>query len=256
MSKHAFRINQRIAIWRAWDEACYICRKPLDYLQLEIDHVIPETVLDDPVELQKVRDAWKIDESFPGFQINDFCNWAPAHRTPCNGSKTDYYAPWTMVCLEMVRERLPRVYRELEKLTKKKQQNTALADVDAALERGDVTEEEVQELLDSRPALTTDPVVLTFSLAIDDLYQNPEFNERQLDYPSLCDWLEKDLQEYLATIIDTPFEYSQESERSGETLSVRIVFPDLDPNQLAKFSRSWWTIVEAVPFRVLYDTPY
>jgi hypothetical protein len=255
VSKFQIKKSDKIAIWRAWDGFCYICRQPLDYFELEIDHVVPEVLDERPEELRAFREKSRIDESFPGFQINDFCNFAPAHR-PCNGSKTDYYAPWTMICLEWVRDKLPKVREEQRKLQRKRKQNKALADLDAALESGDVTEDQVQELLDSRVPQIEDPLVFTFGLAIEDLNRNLKFHNHGLSYPALCDWLEHDLQKHLAEIINTPFHYSEPSQRTGETLSVRIVFPELDAKALSRFSRSWWTIYEPLPFRILYQTAY
>jgi hypothetical protein len=256
VSKFQLPRTDKIAIWHAWDDFCWICGQKIPYFELEIDHVVPEALNDRPDELRKFRDKNRIDESFPGFQINDFCNLAPAHRRPCNGSKSDYYNAWTMVYLEKLRDKLPRVHEEREKAKKGIKQSKALSDLETALERGDITEEDVQKLLQSRVPRIEDPIVLTFGLAIEDLYRNPEFKDRNLSYPSLCDWLEKDLKAHLAEIIDTPFHYTEPSQRTGETLSVRIVFPELGPSRLARFSRSWWTILDRTPFRILYQTAY
>ena len=256
MSKFPIKKSTRIAIWRAWDQYCYICEQPLDYRELEVDHVLAESLLKDPAELQRIRDRWQIDESFPEFQINDLCNWAPAHRHPCNGSKTNFYAPWVMVCLSMVDSKKTKVLNEIEKLRKERKQSKVLSDLDAALERGEITEEDVQDLLDSRIVPAEDPIVLTFGLNIEELYKNRDFTKRNLGYPALCDWLEKDLQAHLAEILSTGFEYAEPSHRDGEILSVRIVFPELDAAQMGSFSRSWWEVLETSTFRRLYQTAY
>lgn len=78
-----------------------------------------------------------------------------------------------MICLSMVNDKLPKVRKELEKLRKKRKQNRALADLDAALESGQITEGDVQGLLDSRVVPVEDPIVLTFGLAIEALTETP-----------------------------------------------------------------------------------
>jgi 5-methylcytosine-specific restriction endonuclease McrA len=46
---------QRVALWRAYDLICPYCGKPIDsYFQLEIDHIIPQSLLDDTQRLKEL----------------------------------------------------------------------------------------------------------------------------------------------------------------------------------------------------------
>jgi len=259
VSLYKFKNSQRDAIWRAWDKNCYLCERHVRYLELDIDHVVPESLLKKPAELQILRDDLGIDATIPNFQINDFCNWAPAHRRPCNSTKTDYHAPITLFILKKIQTKLPRVYEILEASKREETEDKILSKLHLDIERGNVSLDAIQELVDAerKKAPLEDPIVLAFGLSIHDLYRNPDFKTgRTLSYPALCDWLEADLQRHLAKTLKTDFEYSEPSHRDGENLTVRIVFPGLAQGSLANFSRSWWHILEQSTFRTLYQTSY
>jgi hypothetical protein len=259
VSLFKFKTSQRIAIWRAWDKSCYLCETPVRYFDLDIDHVVPESLLKKPAELQKLRDDLGIDAAIPNFQINHFCNWAPVHRRPCNGTKTDYHAPITLFILKKVQTKLERVYEILETIKREEIEDKILSKLHLDIERGNVSLDAIQELVDQQreQAPIEDPIVLAFGLSIHELYQNPEFaTGRILGYPALCDWLEADLQHHLAKIMKTECEYSEPSHRDGENLTVRIVFPGLKEGDLRNFSRSWWHVLEQSTFRTLYQTSY
>ena len=66
----------------------------------------------------------------------------------------------------------------------------------------------------------------------------------QTDYPRLCDWLEEDLIKQLGTLLTCSFYYPEASQRTGETLSVRLAFLQLNFNVLDELTSSWWEILE------------
>lgn len=84
-SKYQFSLAQRFAVYTTHGGKYYLCRRPLDLETMEVDHVIPESLLADPARLAAVLKAL----GRPGgFDINSFANWMPACR-PCNGRKLD-----------------------------------------------------------------------------------------------------------------------------------------------------------------------
>lgn len=52
---------------------------------MEVDHIIPEALVEKPDELQAALKAFGLPSEF---NINSFANWLPACR-PCNGTKRD-----------------------------------------------------------------------------------------------------------------------------------------------------------------------
>ena len=72
------------------------------------------------------------------------------------------------------------------------------------------------------------------------------------DFPSLYDWLEKDLVKQLSGSLTCSFYYPEASERTGETLSVRLAFLQLNFGELETFSSPWWEIVEIQYYSEVY----
>ena len=78
--KYKFSRIERYIIWKTHDQACYWCGEPISLKTSSIDHIIPE-------DLESDIDRIKKEYSLPAnFNINDFCNWVPAHNN-CNSKK-------------------------------------------------------------------------------------------------------------------------------------------------------------------------
>lgn len=83
LSKYSFSHAQRFAVYVTHDEKCYICNRPLDLKTVEVDHVIPESLVDTP---DRIRDVFKSLGRPADFDVNSYANWLPACR-PCNRRK-------------------------------------------------------------------------------------------------------------------------------------------------------------------------
>lgn len=112
MAKHKFTPAERHAVFSVHGLKCYIGHEPLDYVTAEIDHVIPESLIDKPDELAEVLEQLALP---PEFDLNSYENWLPACRT-CNGKKSD--APW---------DPIPLVHRELTRARAKANEASAVA---------------------------------------------------------------------------------------------------------------------------------
>jgi hypothetical protein len=78
--KYKFSRIERYIIWKTHDQACYWCGEPISLKTSSIDHIIPK-------DLESDIDRIKKEYSLPAnFNINDFCNWIPAHNN-CNSKK-------------------------------------------------------------------------------------------------------------------------------------------------------------------------
>jgi hypothetical protein len=83
VSKHKFTPSQRHAVFTVHGERCYMCGIVLNLKTMEVDHVIPESLLNAREKLAQVlRDLGRPED----FNLNSFANWMPACR-PCNGLK-------------------------------------------------------------------------------------------------------------------------------------------------------------------------
>ncbi|MFT7037016.1 MAG: hypothetical protein ACJA2S_005558 [Cyclobacteriaceae bacterium] len=83
MTKYTFSNPQRFAIYVTHGEKCYLCNEPIDLKSMHVDHVIPESLLENKINLEKVL----IDFGFPStFDLNSYENWMPS-CAPCNLKK-------------------------------------------------------------------------------------------------------------------------------------------------------------------------
>jgi hypothetical protein len=99
---------------------------------------------------------------------------------------------------------------------------------------------------------TIDPLVLSFGLSMESLFKSGLLPpEAPSDYPYLCDWLEGDLIERLARVGSSVI-MPEASERSGETLSIRVAIVHADADRLELFEPGWWEVLEAKYYSEVY----
>ena len=82
MGKYQFSVIQKYFIWLEYGRKCYLCKKPKDFQDITVDHIVPER-LDGTEDLEYVRREFGLDESFV---VNDYPNWAACCVT-CNQDK-------------------------------------------------------------------------------------------------------------------------------------------------------------------------
>lgn len=100
MSNYKFSPAERAEIFSTHGEKCYLCSKPLNLKTMEVDHVIPESLLEKPEELHAALNAFGLP---PDFDLNSFANWLPA-CSPCNGAKNDLvFTPSPLVQVHLQR---------------------------------------------------------------------------------------------------------------------------------------------------------
>jgi hypothetical protein len=260
VSKYRLSYSERYALWKAYDGRCFYCEKPLDFDNMTVEHILPERLSENPAELRRWRQKYEIDELFPGFQINHFANWVPTHHK-CNLRKGSDILPkkMTLMVLEQVQRRLPKVREELERLSRSRGRDRLLGSLSVEIEKGHLTVQEVREFVGEIETSehAEEPLVLSFGLMIEDVVECEALPRNvPREYPYLCDWLELDLVKHLRAIITTRFHYTQPSERWGDGLSVRIVFPGLNDAELEGFNRPWWEILEAANFWEIFGQRY
>lgn len=85
MSKYRFSPAEQYAIYTVHGEKCYLCRQPISLDTMQVDHLIPESLLDDEASLKSTLVLLGRPASF---DINSFANWMPACAS-CNNRKRD-----------------------------------------------------------------------------------------------------------------------------------------------------------------------
>jgi hypothetical protein len=75
-----------------------MCRKPIDLLTMEVDHIIPEMLLEAPTRLAMILDDFGLSDNF---DLQSFANWRPTCG-PCNNRKRSrVFNPTPLIQLEL-----------------------------------------------------------------------------------------------------------------------------------------------------------
>jgi hypothetical protein len=256
MKKHKFTIAEHFAIWHVYGQKCFYCEQPLAFREITIDHIIPEHISDDAEQLQAIKIQYGLNTDF---SINDYCNWVPAHPHCNRGKGTTVYpaTPALIMILEKVQRKGKQARKEADRIKRNMKGDNVLWKLGIALQGGIVSGDDVMVVLNSISPQHEhyEPIVITFSLNTDEMLRKGlPATALPTDYPSLCDWLEKDLIKQLSSLLTCHFFYPEASQRTGETLSVRLAFLQLNFNELDKFTSPWWEILEIQYYSEVYGS--
>lgn len=132
MSK-IFKSAEKYAIWTAHGEKCWVCRKPLPFLELQIDHVVPAALKAEPEALAALIKALGLPV---GFHIESYENYRPA-CSGCNRTKSDlpYDAPIVGIEILQRLDRSEKARRLAEKVVNDRTIEKSIALISTALER-------------------------------------------------------------------------------------------------------------------------
>jgi 5-methylcytosine-specific restriction endonuclease McrA len=156
-----FSNSKRFAIWSAYGGACQWCLQPLDWLDCQIDHVIPESLLKDPVELACVLEAYGLPSKYG---VNDFENWVPVHPR-CNRSKSDAVYRRVPLMLDYIRKanlKGAKSRKNFEQLQRNLNAGKLIGQVTAAIEAKTLTVDRMLDALKNLQAVL--PTVPNFRL--------------------------------------------------------------------------------------------
>lgn len=145
MSNQQFSAAQREAIWLAHEKKCAYTREPIDISEFHIDHIVPETLADDPVRLA----ATKTDLGLPpDFDLFGYGNLLPC-KARANLQKSSIVLDKTRVhfFLGIASSKISDIESNLQRIERRKNRGKAIILLQQCLERGELTPDEVSELL-------------------------------------------------------------------------------------------------------------
>jgi hypothetical protein len=150
-AKHRFTAAERFGVWVAHDRACFWCRVPIPFQHVSVDHIVAESLLDDPDELQRWRDAYELGDSF---DVNGYENWAPAHSN-CNSRKGPALeaspSPSMIAIFRDVQRRAVNAQRVAAGVERDTAKDWILARVERALETDAISRADLEELMRELP---------------------------------------------------------------------------------------------------------
>jgi 5-methylcytosine-specific restriction endonuclease McrA len=135
---------ERIAIWTAHSKKCAYCGEPIKYPDLEIDHILPQSIAKSPDKLNQLISQLALPSDF---SIFDLRNLLSVHRA-CNSRKGDkvFNESNARFFLEIADHKLTRIEDLISKLELEASRDKLLALVRAALQSGNT---DLGELLDT-----------------------------------------------------------------------------------------------------------
>jgi hypothetical protein len=146
MSKQIFSAAQREAIWLAHEKKCAYTRELIDVSSFHIDHVIAESLADDPAELAKT----KLELGLPDdFDINGYGNLLPCKPGPnLQKGAIVFNKPHSHFFLGVAASKVKEIENHLLLLEKRKLRGKAIVLLQQCLEKGELSAEEVARILE------------------------------------------------------------------------------------------------------------
>lgn len=242
MSKIPAKTIRRQSLWEAYGKRCFYCDRLLLFGDCEIDHIISQDLKKKPKERKRLFKHYGLPDSF---EIDSLENQVPCHPH-CNKKKGNkrYSQRAITFYIEQASEKTDKVGNLEQMYTKALKKDYGQALINMILERGLLSKVDILNIIEqyelAKVNLSDETHVITFSLSIEELLESgllPDDAPRY--YPYLCDWLQEDLVDHLASIISTPF-HPVEDKRDGEVFSLRVVFIRLDKKEFSRFSIDWW----------------
>lgn len=165
MSTYKFSPAERAAIYSTHGEKCYLCGTPINLKTMEVDHILPESLVGKPNELQAALNAFGLPSDF---DINSFANWLPACR-PCNGTKKDLvFKPISIIQVQLQHAiaKAPAAKELAAKTVSQRKIACALNVLERAQDDGELDAETIQTLGEfisqhRQPDLEGKPIRLT-----------------------------------------------------------------------------------------------
>jgi hypothetical protein len=146
--KRKFSYPERYAIWLKHGQRCWRCTEPLRLYEVTIDHVFPESLLDDDDKRQEILRTWGLPASF---NIDSFENWLPCHAR-CNqmkGNALPHFVPATRAILDKVINEAHEVKIIAESVSRNATKDKVLSVLFAAFESKALSLHDITDLIRS-----------------------------------------------------------------------------------------------------------
>lgn len=145
MKKRKFTVPERFAVWSHHEKRCWHCLEPLPFRECTIDHVIPESLLDDLDALRGVIEQYGLPNSF---NVNGYENWLPCHIR-CNQSKgaaVPAFVPGHKAILDGLIAAAPKVAASAKTEAQRPAGDKILAKVEIAVEAKRIDLDELKKV--------------------------------------------------------------------------------------------------------------
>ncbi len=145
-SKRRFSYPERYAVWHCNGQRCWWCGQPLRLPEVTVDHVLPESLLDDEDKRQEILTEYGLPKDF---NIDGYENWLPCHNH-CNqskGNRSPAFVPGNKALLDGLKQRAHKAKWTARSVSSNVAKDRVFKTVFAALERQTITVRDLDELL-------------------------------------------------------------------------------------------------------------
>jgi hypothetical protein len=152
VARKAIGPAERFGVWKAWGGRCFWCREPVLFRNTHIDHVLPLGAAEQVGGLAALKTRYSLPADF---EVDDFPNWVPACPS-CNQRKSGTLldsSPQFVLHLMHVRSKAGLAASIAAKLSEDRGKAPLLAKIMEAVSVGDITREEIEELIRDLPVV-------------------------------------------------------------------------------------------------------
>ncbi len=134
----------RSALWTTYKNICFYCSQPLDWGDLHIDHIIPESLLQKFEKFEEIKQDFGLDKNF---NLNELYNLVPSH-SKCNRRKNDDLFPksTTLFYLSITDKTESKIKIEIEKIKKNKNKGLILSKLQSALSTNTIDAKDLKRI--------------------------------------------------------------------------------------------------------------
>lgn len=146
MSKYRFDDHERYAVYTIHGDKCYLCTEPIDLNTMQVDHVLPEQLLNDREKLAACLTQFGLNANF---DLNGFENWLPSCG-PCNGRKTATVfkpAPIVLINLQRAIKYSEKTRSKSEEVVTNRKLSSALNTLMRAKELPEISDLQIDKIL-------------------------------------------------------------------------------------------------------------
>lgn len=147
MANQKFSASQREALWLAHEKKCAYTRELLDISSFHIDHIIPESLADDPEEFDNIKTKFGLGNNFDLFGFGNLLPCKPGANLQ-KGSLILECAP-IHYFLGIAASKKSEIEKQLVRIEKRKNRGRALILLQQCLERGELSPDEVAQILEA-----------------------------------------------------------------------------------------------------------
>jgi hypothetical protein len=148
LKKRRFSYAERYAVWNCNGQRCWWCGEPLRLVEATVDHVLPESLLEDDEKLGAILTEYGLAQDF---NINGYENWLPCHNR-CNqskGNRSPAFVPGNKAILDALGANADAAERMARSVSSNVAKDRVFKSVFAGLERQTITLRDLHELLDA-----------------------------------------------------------------------------------------------------------